>query len=104
MDVGFDQTMQQFCKLIVKFTRHLTSRGLHSPVFRVFRESIMEQNIEGKVIVITGASSGLGEATARLLSGQGACVVLGARRVDRLLRWSMTSCGKVVKRSPSPPT
>jgi NADP-dependent 3-hydroxy acid dehydrogenase YdfG len=44
----------------------------------------MNQNIEGKVVVITGASSGLGEATARLLSAQGASVVLGARRVDRL--------------------
>src|SRR5207247_171592 len=45
---------------------------------------IMSHNIEGKVVVITGASSGLGEATARLLSAQGASVVLGARRVDRL--------------------
>jgi NADP-dependent 3-hydroxy acid dehydrogenase YdfG len=44
----------------------------------------MSNNIEGKVLVITGASSGLGEATARLLSAQGASVVLGARRVDRL--------------------
>jgi NADP-dependent 3-hydroxy acid dehydrogenase YdfG len=44
----------------------------------------MGNNIQGKVIVITGASSGLGEATARLLSEQGADVVLGARRVDRL--------------------
>jgi NADP-dependent 3-hydroxy acid dehydrogenase YdfG len=44
----------------------------------------MSNNIEGKVIVITGASSGLGEATARLLCAQGASVVLGARRVDRL--------------------
>lgn len=44
----------------------------------------MEQNIKGKVVVITGASSGLGEASARLLSSQGARVVLGARRVDRL--------------------
>ena len=44
----------------------------------------MSHNIEGKVVVITGASSGLGEATARLLSAQGASVVLGARRVDRL--------------------
>lgn len=42
------------------------------------------ENIQGKVVVITGASSGLGEATARLLSAQGASVVLGARRLDRL--------------------
>lgn len=41
-------------------------------------------NIAGKIVVITGASSGLGEATARLLSAQGASVVLGARRMDRL--------------------
>lgn len=41
-------------------------------------------NIEGKVIVITGASSGLGEAAARHLSAQGAAVVLGARRMDRI--------------------
>lgn len=41
-------------------------------------------NITGKVVVITGASSGLGEAAARLLSAQGASVVLGARRADRL--------------------
>src|SRR5208283_1523477 len=44
----------------------------------------MMENIKGKVVVITGASSGLGEATARLLSAEGASVVLGARRVDRI--------------------
>ena len=41
-------------------------------------------NIEGKVVVITGASSGLGEATARLLASKGAKVFLGARRKERL--------------------
>ncbi|MGE5430604.1 MAG: SDR family oxidoreductase [Syntrophomonadaceae bacterium] len=44
----------------------------------------MKDNIKGKVVVITGASSGLGEAAARLLSSEGASVVLGARRLDRI--------------------
>jgi NADP-dependent 3-hydroxy acid dehydrogenase YdfG len=44
----------------------------------------MSKNIENKVVVITGASSGLGEATARHLAALGAKVVLGARRTDRL--------------------
>jgi NADP-dependent 3-hydroxy acid dehydrogenase YdfG len=44
----------------------------------------MHNNIAGKVVVITGASSGLGEATARLLAAEGASVVLGARRVNRI--------------------
>jgi NADP-dependent 3-hydroxy acid dehydrogenase YdfG len=41
-------------------------------------------NIAGKVVAITGASSGIGEATARLLAERGAHVVVGARRTDRL--------------------
>ena len=41
-------------------------------------------NIADKVVVITGASSGLGESTAKLLARQGAKVVLGARRKDRI--------------------
>jgi NADP-dependent 3-hydroxy acid dehydrogenase YdfG len=41
-------------------------------------------NIAGKVVVITGASSGLGASTAKLLARHGAKVVLGARRKDRI--------------------
>ena len=40
--------------------------------------------IQDKVVAITGASSGIGEATARVLAEAGAKVVLGARRVDRI--------------------
>src|SRR5256886_10305370 len=41
-------------------------------------------HIKDKVVLITGASSGIGEATARVLSRKGAAVVLGARRTERL--------------------
>jgi len=44
----------------------------------------MSKNIENKVVVITGGSSGLGESAARHLASLGAKVVLGARRKDKL--------------------
>ena len=44
----------------------------------------MSNNISGKVVIITGASSGLGEATARHLAEKGARVVRAARRKDKL--------------------
>ncbi|WP_288830979.1 SDR family oxidoreductase [uncultured Paraburkholderia sp.] len=44
----------------------------------------MTQNIAGKVVVITGASSGMGKAAARHLADAGAYVVLAARRADRI--------------------
>ncbi len=42
------------------------------------------QSLTGKVVIITGASSGLGEATARYLAARGAKLVLAARRTDKL--------------------
>lgn len=44
----------------------------------------MTEGIRGKIVVITGASSGLGAATARRLANEGATVVLAARRRDRI--------------------
>ncbi|SJM29868.1 SDR family oxidoreductase [Mesorhizobium delmotii] len=44
----------------------------------------MTDTIKNKVVIITGASSGIGEATAKLLASKGAKVVLGARREEKL--------------------
>ena len=44
----------------------------------------IESELAGKVVIVTGASSGIGEATAELLASNGAQVVLAARRTDEL--------------------
>ena len=44
----------------------------------------MKRTLKDKVIIITGASSGIGEAMARVYASAGACVVLGARSVQKL--------------------
>ena len=54
--------------------RHFTVNGMDRKM----------ENIKDKVVIITGASSGIGEETARVLAKEGAKLVLGARREDRL--------------------
>ncbi|MHC2378969.1 NADP-dependent 3-hydroxy acid dehydrogenase YdfG [Bradyrhizobium liaoningense] len=44
----------------------------------------MSKNIEGTIVAITGASSGIGAETAKLLASKGAIVAIGARRRQRL--------------------
>lgn len=58
----------------------------------------MENNIQGKVIIVTGASSGLGAALTRQLAGKGAKLIIGARRVSALdsLATDLQSSGKEV--------
>ncbi len=46
----------------------------------------MPTDLAGRVAVVTGASSGLGERFARVLAGEGARVAVMARRLDRLVR------------------
>ncbi|HET7273493.1 MAG TPA: SDR family NAD(P)-dependent oxidoreductase, partial [Rubrobacter sp.] len=55
----------------------------------------MEQTLKGKVAVVTGASSGIGEATARELASRGASVVLASRDVEKLeaLRREISASG-----------
>jgi NADP-dependent 3-hydroxy acid dehydrogenase YdfG len=60
------------------------------------KEHTVTEGIKDKVIIITGASSGLGEAAARALAAQGASVALGARRGDRIqsLAHELTRAGR----------
>jgi len=61
-------------------------------------EERVVSGVEGKVVAITGASSGMGEATALLLAERGAKVALGARRSERLEALAARIAGAEVKR------
>src|SRR6201987_4394446 len=57
---------------------------MHSQSEFAGEQRMRTPNIADKVVVITGASSGIGKSAARLLAGSGAKVALGARRTDRI--------------------
>ncbi|MEU4096755.1 SDR family NAD(P)-dependent oxidoreductase [Streptomyces sp. NPDC026673] len=56
----------------------------------------MSDTMEGKVVLVTGASSGIGQATALALSKAGARVAVGARRADRLKSLAQDAPGEIL--------
>jgi NADP-dependent 3-hydroxy acid dehydrogenase YdfG len=56
----------------------------------------VERSLEGRVVLITGASSGIGEAAALALSEAGAMVAVGARRAGRLAELAKRAPGEVL--------
>ncbi|WP_243648514.1 SDR family NAD(P)-dependent oxidoreductase [Agromyces fucosus] len=56
----------------------------------------VQRPLEGKVVLVTGASSGIGRDTALALSAAGAQVAIGARRIDRLASLVEAAAGEVV--------
>jgi len=70
---------------LLMFIRKLdTGKSLISHSICVRKDRVVMSNIQDKVVIITGASSGIGEATAKELASRGAKLVLAARREDRL--------------------
>lgn len=67
------------------------------------RQNLMP-GIKDKIVVITGASSGIGEATAVMLAERGAKVVIGARGLDRLEASLVGSRERVARRPMHKPT
>ncbi|MFE4366959.1 SDR family oxidoreductase [Streptomyces sp. NPDC056835] len=64
----------------------------------------MSNTLEGKVVLVTGASSGIGRATALALSKAGARVAVGARRADRLKSLAQDAPGETLVLDSTSPT
>jgi NAD(P)-dependent dehydrogenase (short-subunit alcohol dehydrogenase family) len=63
---------------------HESYRRLLGPAWTPVEPARLERAVRGRVVLVTGASSGIGERTAELLGGAGATVLLAARRAERL--------------------
>lgn len=64
----------------MRYREKVTNRS----AYQMGRSTLMNTTLNGKVALVTGASSGIGEATALALSAAGARVAAGGRRADRL--------------------
>lgn len=70
--------------MFIMYRKLDTGKSLISHSICVRKDRVVMSNIQDKVVIITGASSGIGEATAKELASRGAKLVLAARREDRL--------------------
>ena len=72
--------------------------------YEASRREVSVSILQGRVVVVTGASSGIGEACAVAFAEKGAKLVLAARRAERLEAWSRRLEGWAARRWRSPPT